>query len=128
MVPFMASITRGLVLFILMGTSLSTGKRVPCIIRIISVVMGILLLIYLTAVLGLRWYVSGHAPFAGSYCVMMLMAWLSALGMTILWKKIPLVFPMGFILSGFTMLMASLAGANPQITNLMPVLPSMCSR
>ena len=124
MVPFMASITWGLVLFILMGISLSTGKRVPCIIRIISAVMGILLLIYLTAVLGLRWYVSGHAPFAGSYCVMMLMAWLSALGMTILWKKIPLVFPMGFILSGFTMLMASLAGANPQITPLMPVLQS----
>lgn len=124
MVPFMASITWGLVLFILMGISLSTGKKIPRIIRIISAVMGILLLIYLTAVLGLRWYVSGHAPFAGSYCVMMLMAWLSALGMTILWKKIPLVFPMGFILSGFTMLMASLAGANPQITHLMPVLQS----
>ena len=31
---------------------------------------------------------------------------------------------MGFILAGFTMLVASLAGSNPQITHLMPVLQS----
>lgn len=124
MVPFMLSITWGLILFVWMGISLSRGRKLPRIISIASAAMGIILFLYLTAVLALRWYVSGHAPFAGSYCVMMLMAWLSSLAMIILWKKIPLVFPMGFILAGFTMLMASLAGANPQITHLMPVLQS----
>ena len=124
MVPFMASITWGLVLFILMGIYMSRGKRAPHIIIYVSASMGILLLFYLTVTLGLRWYVSGHAPFAGSYCVMMLMAWLSALAMSVMWKRFPLVLPMGFILSGFTMLMASMAGANPQITHLMPVLQS----
>ena len=124
MVPFMASITLGMVLFVLMGIYLSRGRKFPHLLIYVSAGAGILLLCYLTLTLALRWYVSGHAPFAGSYCVMMLMAWLSALGMSVLWKKIPLVLPMGFILSGFTMLMASMAGANPQITHLMPVLQS----
>lgn len=123
-VPFMASITLGLLLFILMGISLGGGKSLPRPVVRVSAALGALLLLYLTLVLGLRWYVSGHAPFAGSYCVMMLMAWISALTMCLLWKRFPPVLPMGFILSGFTMLMASMAGANPQITQLMPVLQS----
>ncbi len=124
MVPFMASITWGFVLFILMGVMLSRGKRFPRAVASASAGIAWLLAVYLTLTLALRWYVSGHAPFAGSYCVMMLMAWLSALGICFLWKKFPMVLPLGFLLAGFTMLMASLSGANPQITHLMPVLQS----
>lgn len=124
MVPFMASITWGLILFILMGVMLSRGKRFPRAVAYASAGMAWLLVGYLTLTLALRWYVSGHAPFAGSYCVMMLMAWLSALATGLLWKKFPIVLPLGFLLAGFTMLMASLSGANPQITHLMPVLLS----
>jgi ABC-type transport system involved in cytochrome c biogenesis permease subunit len=124
MVPFMASITWGLILFILMGVMLSRGKRFPRSVAYASAGMAWLLVGYLTLTLALRWYVSGHAPFAGSYCVMMLMAWLSALATGLLWKKFPIVLPLGFLLAGFTMLMASLSGANPQITHLMPVLQS----
>ncbi len=54
----------------------------------------------------------------------MLMAWLSTLGICLLWKKFTPVLPLGFLLSGFTMLMASMAGANPQITPLVPALQS----
>lgn len=63
-------------------------------------------------------------PFSGSYSVMMLMAWLSSLVMCLLWKRYPLVLPLGFLLAGFTMLMASMAGANPRISHVMPVLQS----
>ncbi len=124
MVPFMAAITWGMVLFLLLGLSLSRGKRFPRGVALVSAGMAWVLLLYLSITLGLRWYVSGHAPFAGSYCVMMLMAWLSTLGICLLWKKFPPVLPLGFLLSGFTMLMASLAGANPQITPLVPALQS----
>jgi ABC-type transport system involved in cytochrome c biogenesis permease subunit len=103
---------------------LSRGKRFPRAVAYASAGMAWLLVGYLTLTLALRWYVSGHAPFAGSYCVMMLMAWLSALATGLLWKKFPIVLPLGFLLAGFTMLMASLSGANPQITHLMPVLQS----
>lgn len=55
---------------------------------------------------------------------MMIMAWLSTFSICLLRKKFILILPMGFILAGFTMLMTSMAGANPQITHLMPVLQS----
>ena len=124
MVPFMLSITLGLILFVLLGIRLSRGKELPYGVSKASALIALVLLLYLTLTLGLRWYVSGHAPFAGSYSVMMLMAWLSALGICLLWKRFPMVLPMGFLIGGFTMLMASMQGANPQITHLMPVLQS----
>lgn len=124
MVPFMLSITLGLILFVLLGIRLSRGKELPYGVSKASALIALVLLLYLTLTLGLRWYVSGHAPFAGSYSVMMLMAWLSALGICLLWKRFPMVLPMGFLIGGFTMLMASMSGANPQITHLMPVLQS----
>lgn len=124
MIPFMVSITWGIILFILLGIALSRERRFPRKIALASACLGGLLLVYLTVTIGLHWYVSGHAPFAGSYSVMMLMAWISTLAMCLLWKKYPMVLPAGFVLAGFTMLMASMAGANPQITHLMPVLQS----
>lgn len=124
MVPFMASITLGLILFVLSGIWLSKGRRTPRGLQTVLAVLSGILLVYLTLVLGLRWYVSGHMPFSGSYCVMLLMAWFSSLAMLLLYRKFPLVQPLGFLLAGFTMLMASLSSANPQITHLMPVLQS----
>ena len=124
MVPFMASITLGILVFILSGILMARGRQTPRWLQRVLAGVALLLFCYLTLVLGLRWYVSGHAPFAGSYSVMLLMAWLSALAMLLLWRRFALVQPLGLILAGFTMLLASLASANPQITHLMPVLQS----
>lgn len=124
MIPFMASISWGIFLFVLWGFCLSRNRKFPFILARLSAFFAMLIFIYLTIVLSLRWYVSGHAPFAGNYSVMMIMAWLSTFSICLLRKKFILILPMGFILAGFTMLMASMAGANPQITHLMPVLQS----
>ena len=124
MIPFMTSITLGILTFIITGILMSRRRRNPGWLRTSMLILSLLLLTYLTIVLGLRWYVSGHAPLAGSYSVMMLMAWIVCLAMTALHKSIPIFQPMGFILAGFTMLVASLASSNPQITHLMPVLQS----
>ena len=124
MVPFMASITLGILVFILSGILMARGRQTPRWLQRALTGVALLLFCYLTVVLGLRWYVSGHAPFAGSYSVMLLMAWLSALAMLLLWRRFALVQPLGLVLAGFTMLIASLASANPQITHLMPVLQS----
>ena len=124
MVPFMASITLGILVFILSGILMARGRQTPRWLQRVLTGVALLLFCYLTVALGLRWYVSGHAPFAGSYSVMLLMAWLSALAMLLLWRRFALVQPLGLVLAGFTMLLASLASANPQITHLMPVLQS----
>lgn len=76
----------------------------------------------LTLTIGLKWS-DGYSPFVGSFSVMMLMAWFSSLGMCLLWKRFPLILPLGFLLSGFTILVAFLSGAGPK-DHLMPVLRS----
>jgi len=86
--------------------------------------MALLLWLYLTIVIGLRWYVSGTGPYVGRYNVMMLMAWFSTLAIVLLYREFPFVEPLGFLLAGFTMLLASREGVSPQITPLMPVLRS----
>ena len=124
MVPFMASITIGIILFIAGGLLLSRGRGFSKPVIIIMQVLTGILFCYLTLVLGLHWYISGHAPLVGTYSVMMLMAWLTTIAMTALRKSLPIIQPMGFILAGFTMLVASLSFVDPEAQNLAPVLNS----
>ena len=121
-IPFMATITFGLLCFVLLG--LRRGKPAPGWLRILMLSGAVILFIYLLAVLGLSWFISGHAPFAGSYNMMMLMSALACLSHLLLWRRFPPLQPLCLLLSGFTMLMAYLSGSNPQITHLMPVLQS----
>ena len=124
MIPFMASITLGMILFVITGILMGRGLKTPAWLSTSLLMISIALLAYLTLVLGLRWFISGHAPFAGSYSVMMLMAWIVSIAMIVFYRSIPIIQPIGFILAGFTMLVASLASSNPQVTHLMPVLQS----
>ncbi len=121
---FMLCLGLGLLLFILGVVLLSKGRKFPVWVLVTGAVIALLLWLYLTVVIGLRWYVSGTGPYVGRYSVMMLMAWFATLSVVLLWKKFPLIEPLGFLLAGFTMLMASKAGVSPQIMPMMPVLQS----
>lgn len=121
---FMLCLTLGILLFILGGVLITKKKKFPRWILLGGAVIALLIWIYLTLVIGLRWYVSGTGPYVGRYNVMMLMAWLSTLAILLLYRRFPLVEPLGFLLAGFTMLLASREGVSPQITPLMPVLKS----
>lgn len=123
-VQFMLCLTLGILLFILGGVLIAKKKKYPRWILLGGAVIAILIWIYLTIVIGLRWYVSGTGPYVGRYNVMMLMAWFSTLAILLLYRRFPLVEPLGFLLAGFTMLLASREGVSPQITPLMPVLQS----
>ena len=83
-----------------------------------------LLLLYLTVILALRWRVSGHIPMSNGFETMMTMSWFSMLLTVIPARRFPLVLPMGFLLCGFSLLVASIGESDPQITHLMPVLSS----
>ena len=124
MVPFMASITLGIILFIISGILMAHGRGFSKPVKVTMQVLTIILLCYLTLVLGLHWYISGHMPLVGTYSVMMLMAWLTTIAMTAMRKSLPIIQPVGFILAGFTMLVASLSFADPEAQNLAPVLNS----
>lgn len=121
-IPFMVCLTLGIVMFVLMGLWMAKERKPSVkLVRVLTVVAAVLFA-YLTVAFVLRWIVAGQGPFAGTYNVMMLMAWLASLAMLLMNGRFPLVFPLGFLLAGFTMLLASMRG--PAISPLMPVLRS----
>ena len=72
----------------------------------------------------LRWYIGGRIPLSNGYETMQFMA-LSVLALAyLLRKRLHLVVPFAFLLSGFILLVSHLGQMNPQITSLIPVLVS----
>ena len=123
-VPFMLCLSLGILLFLAGAILMSRQKRFPRWMVIAGAAIALAAWLYLTLVIALRWYVSGTGPYVGRYNVMMLMAWFSTLAILLFHKRFPLIEPLGFLLAGFTMLMASRSGTNIQIMPLMPVLRS----
>jgi cytochrome c-type biogenesis protein CcsB len=74
--------------------------------------------------LGLRWYVSGHAPWSNGYESMIYIAWATLLAGIIFSRKSTMTLAATGILSGLILFVAHLSWMDPQITNLVPVLKS----
>ncbi|ALV24617.1 cytochrome c biogenesis protein [Campylobacter iguaniorum] len=74
--------------------------------------------------LGLRWYISGHAPWSDSYESMIYIGWSAILAGMILFKRSILILAASSLLAAIMMLVAHMSFINPQITNLVPVLKS----
>lgn len=90
---------------------------------------GLPLLLYLsTAVLAftylLRWYISGRVPLSNGYETMLFMSLCILLVSCFLRRRFAQMLSFGFLLSGFTLLVAHLGEMSPQITPLVPVLVS----
>jgi len=124
MMPAMMCVTIGLVLFILTGVMISRRKTLGLLPRAITAILTGILAVYITDLLGLRWYVSGHVPMAGGFEMMLLIAWIALIVSTLVFNKLPIFQPLGLLLAGFALLVAVLGESNPQITPLMPVLSS----
>jgi cytochrome c-type biogenesis protein CcsB len=80
--------------------------------------------VFQTFGLGLRWYISGHAPWSDGYESMIYIAWATMLAGFIFYKKSPMTLSATTILAGITLLTAHMSWLNPEITNLVPVLKS----
>jgi cytochrome c-type biogenesis protein CcsB len=74
--------------------------------------------------IGLRWYVSGHAPWSNGYESMIFIAWALLLAGLLFSRRSPLVLSVTALFAGIVLLVAHLSWMNPQITNLVPVLKS----
>ena len=83
-----------------------------------------LLALWLTALLLLRWMVSGHVPLSNGHETMLFMAW-TLLMLTIgLHRRFTVLMAFGPLVASFCLLVAMIASGSPQITPLMPVLAS----
>ena len=74
--------------------------------------------------LGLRWYISGHAPWSNSYESMIYIAWALALTGIVFAKRSPISLALTSILAGITLMVVHMSWMDPQITNIVLVLKS----
>ena len=84
----------------------------------------LLMTVLLTVLICLRWLASRHIPLSNGFETMLFMAWITMLLTVLLSRRMPVITPLGPVVSSFCMLVAMLAGGTPQITPLMPVLQS----
>ncbi len=74
--------------------------------------------------LGLRWYISGHAPWSNGYESMIYIAWVTLLAGLVFAKRNKISLAATTSLGGVVLLIAHLSWIDPEITNLVPVLNS----
>ncbi|MFV0469730.1 MAG: cytochrome c biogenesis protein CcsA [Dysgonomonas sp.] len=72
----------------------------------------------------LRTYIGGRLPFSNGFETMLIIAWFSMLIALLFGRRMPVVIPFGFLISGCSLLVAHLGMMNPKITPLVPVLSS----
>lgn len=92
--------------------------------RSFGVVFLVLSFLTLTLCLALRWVISGTVPMANGYETMLFMAWLIMLLSLVLCRRVKIIMPFGFLMSGFFLLVSHISQMDPQITHVMPVLNS----
>ena len=90
----------------------------------IAIAVVFLLFLAHTFGLGLRWYISGHAPWSDSYESLLYISWSAMLAGMVFFRRSLLVLSATVIVAGIFMFTAHLSHINPQITNLVPVLKS----
>ncbi len=89
----------------------------------ILVVLGLLFVAH-TFGLGLRWFISGHAPWSDTYESLVYIAWSAMFAGLFFFRRSIFALSATVTMAGIFMFTAHLSGIDPQITNLVPVLKS----
>ncbi|HAY71043.1 MAG TPA: cytochrome C biogenesis protein [Saprospirales bacterium] len=74
--------------------------------------------------LGLRWHISGHAPWSNGYESVIYISWATVLAGLIYARKSPISLAATSIMGAWILIVSMMSWADPQITNLVPVLKS----
>lgn len=112
-----------LLLILVFSKMVVPNLRISFIFKVVYV-LNILAFVVHTIGLGLRAYLSGHAPWSNGYESMVYIAWALSLSGIFFSRKSPIALSLTSILSGVVLMVAHLSEMNPQITNLVPVLNS----
>lgn len=120
----MGMTTLGILLFVYLVILTSTSKESPRWIRRGLALLTALPLLYLTALLLLRWTASGHVPLANGHETMSFLAWITLLLALAVRHRSSSLYPYGLLIAGLSLLVASFGESNPQLSPLMPVLQS----
>jgi cytochrome c-type biogenesis protein CcsB len=96
----------------------------PVLIKKISLFVIILLFAIETAGMGIRWYISGHAPWSNGYESMVFISWATCLAGLLFSRRSEITLSLTTLLAGLALLVAGFSWMNPEITPLVPVLKS----
>ncbi|MCF6358493.1 MAG: cytochrome c biogenesis protein CcsA, partial [Draconibacterium sp.] len=114
----------GLILLLVVFISIFKPEvKLKKVIDIGTILVFILFFLH-TLGLGLRWYISGHAPWSNGYESMIFISWATCLSGLIFAKRSQMALAVTTVLSALTLLIAGLSWMSPEITNLVPVLKS----
>ncbi len=120
----MTLVVIGMILFFFMVRRIATKKLINK-----STVIGInallvLMFLYLTLLIGLRWWISRHLPLSNGPETMEFMSWSAVLLALLLQRRFSMILAFGTLIAGLTLMVSSFGNGNPQLTQLMPVLQS----
>lgn len=87
-------------------------------------VLIIVFFVFQTLGLGMRWYISGRAPWSNGYESMIYISWVTVLAGLIFSRKSQMTIAATSILASIILMVAHLSWMDPEITNLVPVLKS----
>lgn len=121
----MLVVTMGLVFFAwaIFRSGKPSNKRQTLVINIQLVVVALITLFLLTLFV-LRWIAGGHAPMAGGFDSMNLMAIAIGIVGIAMTRRHAMSPSIALFSMGFCLLVAMMSGSNPPVTHLMPVLSS----
>ncbi len=98
-----------------------TKIKIPFLVG--AILLG-LLFFYHTYGLGIRWFVSGHAPWSNGYESMIYIGWATMLAGFIFMRRSSIALAATALLTSITLMVAHLSWMDPEMTNLVPVLKS----
>ena len=112
---------------IMLGLNLATifnpGFRLGRIKKAFVILIFALFLVQ-TAGMGIRWYISGHAPWSNGYESMVFISWATCLAGIMFYSRSEITISLTTLLAGLTLMVAGFSWMSPEITPLVPVLKS----
>ena len=121
---FWQFMTLSLFIFILAIAQIFSRSKLICYAIKALYGLSILLFLWMLFFMGLRWHISGHAPWSNAYESMVYVSFAIILFSLILGRKSALVLAAGLFVGSMTLMIAHWNWMDPQIENLVPVLNS----
>ncbi len=113
-----------LLMFIVVIINIFNDRKVIRTLVKICTWIIVLLFLYHTAGLGIRWYISGHAPWSNGYESMIYVSWATMLFGLIFGKRSALTLAATTFVTAILLMVAHWNWMDPSIGNLVPVLDS----
>ena len=114
----------GVIMIILLFIELFRSSKVLRYIINFFIILVIIGFIYQTYGLGMRWYISGHAPWSDGYESLLYIGWVTLLAGLIFSHGSKMTIAATTFLSSVILMVAHLSWMDPEVTNLVPVLKS----